>query len=56
MAGDQQVDMAQYMARAALELVGQSVLGQCLDPLTEKDSNPYTEALKSYMYVLRILS
>ncbi len=46
--------MAQYMARAALELIGQSVLGQCLDPLTEKGSNPYTEALKSYMYVLHV--
>ncbi|OJT09223.1 Cytochrome P450 3A24 [Trametes pubescens] len=54
--GDQQVDMAQYMARAALELIGQSVLGQCLDPLTEKGSNPYTEALKSYIPTFTALS
>lgn len=39
------------MTRAALELVGQAVLGRCFDPLTEKGQHPYTEALKCYMYV-----
>lgn len=47
----QTVDVAQYMTRAALELIGQAVLGHCFDPLTEEGQHPYAEALKCYMYV-----
>nr|BED42969.1 cytochrome P450 monooxygenase [Trametes versicolor] len=55
-AGEPQVDLAQYMARTALELIAQSTLGQSLDPLTEKGSNPYAEALKSYIPAFTALS
>lgn len=47
------VDVAQYMTRAALELIGQAALGRCFDPLTEEGQHPYAEALKCYMCVLR---
>ncbi len=47
----QTVDVAQYMTRAALELIGQAALGHCIDPLTEEGQHPYAEALKCYMCV-----
>ncbi|KAI0631631.1 cytochrome P450 [Trametes polyzona] len=51
-----EVDIAQYMARAALELIGQAALGHCFDPLTEKADNPYAEALKCYIPALTALN
>lgn len=49
--GAPEVDVAQYMGRAALELIGQSALGHCFDPLTEEGHHPYAKAMKNYMYV-----
>ncbi|OJT11705.1 Cytochrome P450 52A3-B [Trametes pubescens] len=52
----QTVDVAQYMTRAALELIGQAALGHCFDPLTEEGQHPYAEALKCYIPALTALS
>ncbi|KAI0819782.1 cytochrome P450 [Trametes gibbosa] len=48
--GAEEVDIAQYMGRAALELIGQSALGHCFDPLTEEGHHPYAKALRCYVY------
>ncbi|EIW53040.1 cytochrome P450 [Trametes versicolor FP-101664 SS1] len=50
------VDVAQYMTRAALVLIGQAVLGHCFDPLTEEGQHPYAEALKCYIPALTALT
>jgi hypothetical protein len=45
-----QIDMAQWMARTALEIIGQSGLGYSFDPLTENaPEHPYVTAAKSYV-------
>lgn len=43
--------MGRYMGRAALEMIGQAVIGHSFDPLTESRSHPYAEALKGLMCV-----
>lgn len=52
-AGDEGVvlDMSEWMSRAALECVGQGLLGWSFDPLDTKQSNPYTNAIKEIMWV-----
>ncbi|KAH9848265.1 cytochrome P450 [Lenzites betulinus] len=54
--GAPEVDVARYMGRAALELIGQSALGHCFDPLTEDGHHPYAEVLKCYVPALSALS
>ncbi|KAI0671637.1 cytochrome P450 [Trametes maxima] len=46
-AGVQEIDVAGWMGRAAIELVGQGGLGYSFDPLTEETSDVYTEAVKA---------
>ncbi|CDO68551.1 hypothetical protein BN946_scf184998.g48 [Trametes cinnabarina] len=53
--GASDVDMAQYMGRAALEVVGKATLGHSFDPLTEERHDPYAEAVKSFVPVRRPL-
>ncbi|OSD00375.1 cytochrome P450 [Trametes coccinea BRFM310] len=55
-AGAPDVDMAQYMGRAALELVGKATLGHSFDPLTEERHDPYAEAVKSFVPAMSDLS
>ena len=45
------VDMAQWMSRVALEIVGRGVLGYSFDPLDSPYNNPYTSAVKELMCV-----
>ncbi|KAH9848266.1 cytochrome P450 [Lenzites betulinus] len=54
--GAPEVDVAQYMGRAALELIGQSALGHCFDPLTEEGHHPYAKAMKNYIPAFTSLS
>ncbi|KAI0357063.1 cytochrome P450 [Trametes cingulata] len=54
--GASDVDVSHYMGRAALEVAGQAVLGQALDPLTEQHPHPYAEAIHSYTPALSSLS
>ncbi|KAI0775295.1 cytochrome P450 [Trametes elegans] len=46
-AGEREVDVAGWMGRTALELIGQGGLGHSFDPLTEERSDAYTEAVKA---------
>lgn len=50
-AGAKEIDIAGWMGRTALELVGQGGLGHSFDPLTEETSDEYTEAVKALVYV-----
>ncbi|RDX47197.1 cytochrome P450 [Lentinus brumalis] len=46
----QDLDMLDWMGRAALEIFGQAGLGHSFDPLTSDDaSDPYTMAAKAYL-------
>ncbi|KAI0651713.1 cytochrome P450 [Trametes meyenii] len=45
--GAAEIDLAGWMGRAAIELVGQGGLGHSFDPLTEETSDDYTEAVKA---------
>ncbi|KAI0667375.1 cytochrome P450 [Trametes maxima] len=54
--GTVEVDMAEYLSRAALELAGKATIGHSFDPLTEANHDPYTEALKAYLPALNSLS
>ena len=48
------LDMLDWMGRAALEIFGQAGLGHSFDPLTTDDaSDAYTLAAKNYLCVLR---
>ena len=49
--GVEELDIAGWMGRTALELVGQGVLGYSFDPLLEDSKDKYTEAVKSFVYV-----
>ncbi|KAH9949926.1 cytochrome P450 monooxygenase [Amylocystis lapponica] len=51
-AGPQEVDVLNWMGRAALELVGQGGLGYSFDKLVEDQPNALGDALKSLMPVL----
>ncbi|KAI8977839.1 cytochrome P450 [Trametes punicea] len=55
-AGAPSVDVAHYMGRTALELIGQAALGHSFDPLTEERFDPYAEALKSFVPAMADLS
>ncbi|THH26895.1 hypothetical protein EUX98_g7288 [Antrodiella citrinella] len=51
--GPREVDMFHWMARTALELIGQGGLGCSLDPLAPgAESNPFGDALKAFMPLL----
>ncbi|KAH9912197.1 cytochrome P450 [Epithele typhae] len=61
--GSGEVDMVAWMGRAALELVGQGILGHSFDPLVADTKDEFTEAVKSFSptlahitYALAILS
>ncbi|KAI0368653.1 cytochrome P450 [Pilatotrama ljubarskyi] len=45
--GEKEVDIAGWMARTALELIGQGGLGHSFDPLIEETRDEYTEAVKA---------
>ncbi|KAH9914354.1 cytochrome P450 [Fomitopsis serialis] len=45
--GPQELDMLAWLARVALELIGQGALGYSFDPLVTDRADPYGEALKS---------
>ncbi|KAI0649221.1 cytochrome P450 [Trametes meyenii] len=46
-AGEKELDIAAWMGRTALELIGQGGLGHSFDPLTRESSDYYTEAVKA---------
>ena len=48
-AGD--IDVMGWMARAALELIGQTGIGHSFDPLTEDVADSYADAVKSFACV-----
>ena len=48
-----EVDLHNWMARTALELVGQGGLGYSFDPLTSNTRNAYGDAIKAFMSVFR---
>ena len=48
----QDLDILAWMGRTALELIGQGGLGYSFDPLTSESREEFTEAIKSFMYVL----
>ncbi|KAH9923737.1 cytochrome P450 [Epithele typhae] len=47
-AGQEELDVAGWMGRAALELVGQGALGHSFDPLVEDSKDEFTENVKSF--------
>jgi cytochrome P450 len=50
------IDMADWMARVALETVGQTILGYSFDPLDSPHNNRYTSAIKELIPTLFKLS
>ncbi|KAM5533689.1 hypothetical protein V8D89_012656 [Ganoderma adspersum] len=55
-AGSKEVDVLKWMGRAALELLGQGVLGYSFDPLVDDTTNDFAEAVKSFFAALSALS
>ena len=49
--GAQEIDILAWMGRAALELVGQGMMGYSFDPLVEEVHNDFAEAVKAFVYV-----
>ena len=47
----QDLDMLDWMGRAALEIIGKAGLGHSFDPLTSDRSDVYTTAAKTYLSV-----
>ena len=47
-----EIDLMNWMGRAALELVGQGGLGYSFDPLVENVPNAYGDALKQLLCVV----
>lgn len=45
--GPAEVDIVPWMARTALELIGQAGLGHSFDPLTEDVPNEFAAAIKT---------
>ncbi|KAI0070430.1 cytochrome P450 [Panus rudis PR-1116 ss-1] len=45
--GESEIDMLNWMTRAALELVGQGGLGHSFDPLDKDEINPFAEDIKA---------
>ncbi|KAF7355908.1 hypothetical protein MVEN_00919800 [Mycena venus] len=50
------IDMSEWMSRAALEAVGQTVLGYSFDPLDSPVNNPYTSAIRELIPTIFSLS
>ncbi|KAJ6548742.1 cytochrome P450 [Mycena capillaripes] len=50
------LDMSEWMARAALETVGQTVLGYSFDPLDSRVNNAYTSAIRELIPTIFSLS
>ncbi|KAJ7881775.1 cytochrome P450 [Mycena olivaceomarginata] len=50
------IDMSEWMSRAALEAVGQTVLGYSFDPLDSPVNNPYTRAIRELIPTIFSLS
>ena len=48
-----EIDVLEWMARLALELVGQAGLGWSFDPLTDDTPREYTAAVKQFLYVFQ---
>ncbi|KAI0676047.1 cytochrome P450 [Trametes maxima] len=46
-ADEKELDIAEWMGRTALELIGQGGLGHSFDPLTKESSDDHTEAIKA---------
>lgn len=46
--GTEDVDVLQWMSRAALELIGQTGIGHSFDPLTQDTSDVYSDAVKNF--------
>ncbi|KAG6813897.1 hypothetical protein H0H92_005746 [Tricholoma furcatifolium] len=54
--GQQEIDILQWMSRAALEMIGQSGLGYSFDPLVpDAKPHPFAEAAKAFVSVLTIV-
>ena len=48
--GQRELDMLDWMGRAALEIIGQAGLGHSFDPLiSHTESDRYTKAAKTYL-------
>ena len=50
MNGAQELDMANWMGRTALELIGQGGFGHSLDPLVEDATDNLAISLKLFLY------
>ncbi|KAH9848263.1 cytochrome P450 [Lenzites betulinus] len=50
------VDVAQYMGRTSLELIGQVALGHCFDPLIQEGHHSYAEIIACYLPAVSALS
>lgn len=46
-----ELDMADWVARTSLELIGQAGLGYSFESFEDNNANPYTTAVKTYMSV-----
>lgn len=46
-----EVDVLEWMGRAALELIGQGALGRSFDPLVENVPNDFADSIKRFPYV-----
>lgn len=44
-----EVNIASWLTRTALELIGQGGLGYSFDPLTDNVRNPFGDALKAFV-------
>ncbi|KAH9857411.1 cytochrome P450 [Lenzites betulinus] len=54
--GPVEVDLLSWMARAALELIGQSGLGYSFDPLIKESEDDFSHAVKSFQPLLMQLN
>ena len=54
--GTGEVDVMGWMARAALELIGQTGIGYSFDPLTEDVADAYADAVKRFACVSPLFS
>ncbi|KAH8115673.1 cytochrome P450, partial [Phellopilus nigrolimitatus] len=50
--GKEHIDVMAWVSRAALEYIGQGGLGYSFDALDERETNTYSEALKSMLHTL----
>lgn len=47
--GAQELDVLNWMGRAALELIGQGGLGYSFDPLTEDVADEFVDSVKEFL-------